>query len=302
MKLQVCRVPGGNFGDDLNDILWPALFPDILEPENPEHVFGIGSILGGDFTSSPQKIVLGSGLGYKEIRPLDSSWDVRWVRGRLSARALSLGEDFALGDSALLWQDLAPSNGNEGRIGLIPHHASWESFDWESIAGQAGLLAINPKGSPDEVRRQLLRCRSVLTESLHGAIFADCLRIPWQAVALSYRFNRFKWKDWLSITGLEFAHASAPFPLVAELKRRTVLKNRFAKALCPDGDTRLNSLRPVHTARDPEYAAVVDFLARTAASDRFLRLSKAEVLASIQDRLQAACRRFAQDYGLRCTL
>jgi hypothetical protein len=302
VKLHVCRVPGGNFGDDLNDILWPALFPDILDTGNPATIFGIGSILGGDHDPDAPKIVLGSGLGYKKSKPLDASWDIRWVRGRLSTQALGISADFALGDSALLWPELARAGAAGDRVGLIPHHASWESFDWETIAGQAGLLAINPKDSPDGVRRQLLRCQSVLTESLHGAIFADCLRIPWQAMALSYRFNRFKWKDWLSITGLGFAHASAPFPLVDEVKRMAGLKNRLASALRRDDDVRLNSLRPGHPARASECAAVVDFLGRTAGSDNHRCLSNAEALDRIRDRMHAACRRFALDYGLRCTL
>lgn len=302
MKLRVCRVPGGNFGDDLNDLLWPELFPDMLESDNPSLVFGIGSILGGEQDAHVPKIVMGSGLGYRKSKPLDSGWDIRWVRGLLSAQALGIGADFALGDSALLWSKLKPDAASGTRIGLIPHHASWESFDWKSIAEQAGLLAINPKDSPDSVRRQLLDCQSVMTESLHGAIFADCLRIPWQAIALSYRFNRFKWKDWLSITGLEFAHASVPFPLVDELKRLSGLKNRLAKALRADDDTRLNSLRPGHRARAQECAAVVDYLGGLAGTDALLRLSGADRLSSIQARMADAGRRFARDYGLRCTL
>lgn len=302
MKLHVCRVPGGNFGDDLNDTLWPGLFPDLLDSDNPSIVYGIGSILGGENTSTAANIVLGSGLGYKKAKPLGSEWDIRWVRGRLSAHALGISETLALGDSALLWPKLKPTGLSGTEIGLIPHHATWESFDWKTIAGQAGLLAINPKDSPETVQTQIGQCRSVITESLHGAIFADGLRVPWQAVALSYRFNRFKWKDWLSITGVEFTHTAAPFALTDAIRPVRGLKNRFAKALRPDDDMRLNSLRPLHPARMPECASVIDYLGEIARTDAHLRLSKPDVLASIQARMADAGRRFALDYGLRCTL
>lgn len=302
MKLQVCRVPGGNFGDDLNDILWPALFPDILDAGGPAQVFGIGSILGGEHEPSVPKVVLGSGLGYQKCRPLDASWDVRWVRGALSARALGLGADLAMGDAALLWPALAAPSPTGDAIGLIPHHASWESFDWQAIAAQAGLLAINPKHDPDSVRRQLGRCRSVLAESLHGAIFADCLRIPWQSVALSYRFNRFKWKDWISLAGGAFQHASVPFPLSHGSGRLRRLKHGFARRLIRDNDGRLNSLRPAHASLPAESAAVVDFLGQLAHSGRDLRLTDPEMLARQRERMAEAGRRFARKYGLRCTL
>ena len=295
-------MPGGNFGDDLNDILWPALFPDILDTAGVVRVFGIGSILGGESEASVPKVVLGSGLGYQKSRPLDASWDVRWVRGRLSARALGLSEELALGDGAVLWPALAATPPAGEVVGLIPHHASWESFDWQTIAGQAGLLAINPKDDPDSVRRQIGRCRSVLAESLHGAIFADCLRIPWQAVALSYRFNRFKWKDWMSLTGDVFRYVAMPFPLSNGSGRLRRLKHGFARRLIRDNDLRLNSLRPAHASLPAECAAVVDFLGQLAHSGQGQYLSNPESLASQRERMAEAGRRFARKYGLRCTL
>ncbi len=302
MKLNVCRVPGGNFGDDLNDILWPELFPDILESDNPSVLYGIGSILGGDVPADDPKIILGSGLGYKKSKPLGPDWDIRWVRGKLTAKALGIGEDFALGDSALLWSKLHQPHSTGTKIGFMPHHATWESYDWNRVADQAGLFAINPKASPETILHQMLECRSILTESLHGAIFADCLRIPWQSLALSYRFNRFKWQDWLSISGLEFTYSAAPYPLADNIRLSKGMKNRIVKFLLRDNDVRLNSLRPPHTARLGECAAVIDFLGQLTLTDGLLNLSKTQTLDSIRNSMADAARRFAHDYGLRCTL
>ncbi len=302
MKLHVCRVPGGNFGDDLNDLLWPDLFPDILESENPSIIYGIGSILGGDVPVDTPKVILGSGLGYRKSKPLGPDWNIRWVRGKLTAKALKIDESFALGDSALLWSKLYQHHSTGTKIGFMPHHATWESFDWNRIADQAGLFAINPKASPETIVQQLLECRTLITESLHGAIFADCLRIPWQSLALSYRYNRFKWQDWLSISGLEFGYSAAPYPLTEKIHSSTGLKNRFIKVLLPDNDIRLNSLRPSHNARIEECDAVIDFLGQLTRTDSFLKISNTQALDSIRNRITEAARRFAQDYGLRCTL
>jgi succinoglycan biosynthesis protein ExoV len=302
LKLHVCRVPGGNFGDDLNDILWPELFPDILESDNPSIVYGIGSILGGDVPADTPKVILGSGLGYRKSKPLGPDWTIRWVRGKLTAKALEIDESFALGDSALLWSKLYQQHSTGAKIGFMPHHATWESYDWSRIADQAGLFAINPKASPETILQQMIGCRSVITESLHGAIFADCLRIPWQSLALSYRFNRFKWRDWLSISGLEFSYSAAPYPLTEKIRPSNGLKNRIVKVLASDNDLRLNSLRPTHTARTAECDAVIDFLGQLTLTDGLLNLSKSQTLDSIRNRMAEAARRFAQDYGLRCTL
>lgn len=45
-------------------------------------------------------------------------------------------------------------------------------------------------------RGRAARLRAVLAESLHGAVFAGALGVPWRAVALARRFNDFKWHDW----------------------------------------------------------------------------------------------------------
>ena len=195
MKLKICRIPGGNFGDDLNDLLWPELFPNFAEHRNDTEIYGIGTILCGKVKSAGKRVVLGSGLGYRKPQALDKNWDIRWVRGQLSAKALGIEPKFALGDGALLWSELKAAGSQGNAVGFIPHHATWESYDWQNIAEQAGLLAINPKQSPVHVTNQMRQCRKVICESLHGAIFADALQIPWHATVLAYRFNNFKWKD-----------------------------------------------------------------------------------------------------------
>ena len=132
MKLHYRAIPGGNFGDDLNLLVWPEIFPDLNEHHPAATLYGIGTILGGEHDPRALKVVLGSGLGYRSTPKLDGTWDIRWVRGPYSAQLLGLSPDKALGDGALLWSGLAtPGNRTaDDVVGLIPHHATWESFDW----------------------------------------------------------------------------------------------------------------------------------------------------------------------------
>lgn len=302
MKLKVCRVPGGNFGDDLNDLIWPELFPNLSEIKNDTELYGIGTILGGKVKNTGNRVVLGSGLGYRKPQALDKHWDIRWLRGQLSAQALGIDPKFALGDGALLWSELKAAGSLGDAIGFIPHHATWESYDWQTIAKQAGLLAINPKASPQQVANQIRQCRRVICESLHGAIFADCLQVPWHAVVLAYRFNNFKWKDWLSITELPFAPSVSPLALSHSIASFKLLKNRLAKAFLADNDTRYNSLRMVRSATDADQRAVIQFLAELSRKEHWFACSTMSSLEKMRALMRIACRDFASDYGLTCTL
>jgi succinoglycan biosynthesis protein ExoV len=301
MKLHYRAIPGGNFGDDLNLLLWPEIFPDLHEHHPAATLYGIGTILGGEHDPSALKIVLGSGLGYRGTPKLDETWDIRWVRGPYSAQLLGLAPDKALGDGALLWSGLAPTTNPspDGIVGLIPHHATWESFDWPSVAAQSGMLAVDPKLSPGDVAAQMGRCSRILTESLHGAIFADAMGIPWAACVLSHRFNEFKWNDWLAGIERPFDACVSDRPLVATLDRGKALSNRLARWTGLGGRARRNELRavaPATTADVAHVAATLTGFGRNAAN---FRCSDRAVVSRQKQRMRQACADFARQYGLR---
>ena len=52
----------------------------------------------------------------------------------------------------------------------------------------------------------------VLTESLHGAIFADTMGIPWTPFVTSRNVSALKWVDWTLSVGLDFAPVPLPPP------------------------------------------------------------------------------------------
>ncbi len=302
LKLKICNVPGGNFGDDLNKLIWREIFPNILEIRNDCIVYGIGTILGGHNHSADTKIILGSGLGYKKVNALDKHWDIRWVREKLSAQALGLNSNLALGDGAVLWPELKTANNAGTEIGFIPHHATWSSYDWKSIAQESNLTAINPKDSPTQVANQIRQCSRVITESLHGAIFADSLQIPWHPVVLSYRFNNFKWNDWLSIYNLTFNPSISPAPLSYDVSQINVIKNFCARTIFSDNNYRYNSLRTVKVSTESDKQDIINFLRAISVNETLFTCSTASILDSVRNKLHEACKKFAREYDLTFTM
>jgi hypothetical protein len=225
MKIKYCPIEGGNFGDTLNTMVWDRLFPDLTQLKEGILVYGIGTLLDGRHDRSLKKIVLGSGLGEAHAALPDPNWDFRWVRGPLSAHEFGLSSELALGDPALLWPELQQGCGGTGNgpIGLIPHYRTWDSFDWVQVAADAGMVAINPRLSPSEVIAQTRACSRIMAESLHGAICADAMAIPWAPCILAHRFNEFKWKDWLATVNRPFSPMVADRPLVRTIGKPKAL-------------------------------------------------------------------------------
>ncbi|GAB3359075.1 polysaccharide pyruvyl transferase family protein [Lysobacter tyrosinilyticus] len=299
MRLKYCKLPQGNFGDDLNVELWPALFPD-LEAKHPElWLYGIGTILGGT-RPDETKIVLGSGTGYRGDPKLDDSWRVYWVRGPGTAKKCGLDPALGLGDAAVLWaplqRTLAPV---AGRIGLIPHHKSYDGYDWDTLARAAGLYPIDPRQSPQAVADAIASCERVLTESLHGAIFADTLGVPWRALVLARRFNEFKWQDWLDTLGMKLNTAEVHVELKRDVSMGKAIGNFLTRWV--GGPDERNHMRPIRPANASDVERVRQDLINIASETQSFVLSDPAVRAAQQARMREACARFAGDYGLAFT-
>src|SRR5580765_8548204 len=91
MKLYYCDSVQGNFGDDLNQWLWPRLLPGMWNDDDGVIFVGIGTILGRDVPAARIRAVFGSGAGYAlvpDIAARDGNWHIYGVRGPLTARVL----------------------------------------------------------------------------------------------------------------------------------------------------------------------------------------------------------------------
>lgn len=216
----------GNFGDDLNAWLWPQFFGP-HDPSSPNAFVGIGSILCHDsplfrHLDNRRKIVFGTGVrpAYRSFA-FDEHWDVRFLRGPLSAGYFGHEHSFiadaayALGLSADYERIAATPK--KYKVSVIPYFRSLSFFDWKKVCDELGYHFISPTAENGIVHtlEEIAASETVIAEAMHGAIIADILRVPWSRFVLSTPFtegsgvSEFKWMDWLfSIgqTGTDTAH------------------------------------------------------------------------------------------------
>lgn len=222
MKVFYHQAAGGNVGDDLNAVLWQRLLPDLSQLTTAQWLIGVGTILDQRLnTLTGRKIVMGSGLRPDASQAVHG--DVRFaaVRGKLTAQRLGLGHDVALGDPGFLVGHVWPRNviaadaAPADRVGLIPHVYSEQWSRISAVAADAGLEVISPTLPPEEFLRRLAGCGRVYCESLHAAIFADALRVPWTRVRICSHYYEgegvaeFKWRDAFSILDMPVASATS---------------------------------------------------------------------------------------------
>lgn len=236
MKLYYYKDILGNFGDDLNPWLWSRLLPGVVDVQNPvlhpdsselprsegPIFIGIGTLLNTRVPPAPQKVVLGSGTGYKEPARIDESWTVYCVRGPMTAKTLGLDNHMAIADPALLIRNFKWPNHKIYRLSYIPHHISIKQksgIDWLAICHDLGVHMIDPTGPPEDVIAQVAQSETVMTESLHGAIVADALRVPWCPCNFHEGINSFKWKDWCLSVGVAYVPVLSSRKLDLNLRR-----------------------------------------------------------------------------------
>jgi len=223
MKLHYCKTPLGNFGDDLNTWLWPTLLGDSFFNTHEDCLFlGVGTILNQKLPKRAEKIVLGTGTGYQRPPKVDGKFSIYSVRGPLTAKALNIPLRKSIGDSAYLC--LATDRfkkllalPKKYRVSVIPHHQTATTIDWETIGNVGELHFIDPRKEFFQVFEDIAQSECVLTESLHGAIFADALRTAWQPFRMGHRFNMFKWRDWLESIHIELP-AFQKYPILCSEK------------------------------------------------------------------------------------
>lgn len=236
MKLFYCRIEGGNFGDDMNLWFWDTIFPEFHGLYPDYTLFGIGSILGRDFLSPFEKVlVLGSGSGYGPL-PDNLSTHVLygWVRGPLTSKNLGLSDDMALTDPACLvplideFKDIQIDGDDFSDCIFLPHCGTDRlGLDWSRVAVSAGMKYVSPRWDSKHVIRQIASSRRVVTESLHGAIIADAFRIPWVPVAIGPGFSSYKWTDWARSLEMDVKIAPA---LKSAKKVYFLFKNLFGRS------------------------------------------------------------------------
>lgn len=217
MRLGYFKSPLGNVGDDLNLWLFTKLFGASTFSEDSNNVLiGIGSILDSRWSKFDKKVVFGSGArGYDELPNIDDDWDIKFVRGPLTKKAISSMVSVKyLTDPAILISDFYNSISKPKKVGLIPYYKADLNF-WAEIASELGMELISPTCSVEEFSKAICECEFIITEAMHGAIFSDSLRIPWYSFSQVTIFKEaethsFKWRDWCLSMNMEYEDCVFP--------------------------------------------------------------------------------------------
>jgi len=188
-----------NFGDCLTPILLERLFgikSEWVEPEKAEFV-GIGSLLE-TFSKNYKGIIWGSGKMFEESEIDLSEAKVLALRGKLTLSKTKC-ECSVFGDPGLLAKLIAPTGiKKEYEFGIINH---WN--DKRQKYGEHNNI-IDITSGIDNVILETLKCKKIVTSSLHGLILADSLGIPrlWSP-SESSPGGSFKFDDYQSNFGIK---------------------------------------------------------------------------------------------------
>lgn len=211
----------GNFGDDLNLWLWDFLLPGFRDVHPDVLLVGVGTVLNTALLPAEgRKLVLGSGYGYGALPDMSdrTKWDVRCVRGPLTAERAGLPAEMGIVDPAVMVADMPEFKGlpKVHRKSFVPHWETAMAGIWPTICQTVGLNYIDPRGDAKEVIRAIAQSETIIAESMHGAILADAFRVPWVAVTTSQSINSFKWNDWARTVGVSYEPRRVPVSTRAE--------------------------------------------------------------------------------------
>ncbi|MGH6760738.1 MAG: polysaccharide pyruvyl transferase family protein [Phyllobacterium sp.] len=211
----------GNFGDDLNLWLWDFLLPGMRDVHEDVLLVGVGTVLNSELLPrETKKLVIGSGVGYGVVPDVSNrnEWDIRCVRGPLTAEKLGLDKRLGIVDPAVMVTEMPEFRNlpKKHKAIFIPHWESAIGGIWNAVCDTVGLTYIDPCGEAKSVIRAIAQSELVVAESMHAAIFADAFRVPWISVSTSNNINNFKWQDWGKTVGVEYRPRHVPVSTRAE--------------------------------------------------------------------------------------
>ncbi len=230
-----------NFGDKLNEYIFPKLFNIDVEYAttwNADYI-GIGSILdelllqtkdflkfyNTNFKNITKPIkVLSSGLGW-ETEHYESKLrffhhpifkrriELVSVRGRYTLEQIKKinknidTSNVALGDLGLLASFLIDNDikNKKYNLGICPHYAEKDNPIFQNILkNNPNSIIIDTQQNPMEFLKQLSSCRAIISTGMHPLIAADSLNIPNIWCRISEKTTTIhKYQDYYSIFSIE---------------------------------------------------------------------------------------------------
>lgn len=187
-----------NFGDILTPYIldyFNIKYEMVSKPENG-NAMCIGSIIHKAIDNT---VVLGSGAMHSKHQ-LNPNADYRFVRGPLTRqRVLDCGGicPDIYGDPALLLPLFCDESKKEYDVGIVPHYVDHAEIAEKYPKHKIINLTNN---NPIEVAKEITKCRSIISTSLHGIIAAHAYGIPaaWVKYSNKLKGNDIKFKDYYS--------------------------------------------------------------------------------------------------------
>lgn len=169
------------------------------------------------------------------------------VRGLLTKNLLSNNydvSDVTLGDPGLLLPKIIQLSENTDKkyeYGVIPHHSKFDDPSFWSVFDQFdSVCKIDFRTDDiDSVARQMLECEVIISQSLHGLIFADALGIKnvWIENGIKDKGGAFKFYDYFSSIDRPFSKSikiDSSFQLESLTQNIFLLKNDVLRKLQKD--------------------------------------------------------------------
>jgi hypothetical protein len=214
--MKICHHPaaGRDAAGMVNAWLWPRLIPDLCARADDALLLGTGGLIDAanpEPAAHRRVVVFGAGArGTASVPDMSTAeWDIRFVRGPETARALGLGPDRWLCDPAVLAPKLHDGRNRDRllrartrRIGFLPGR-HFAPDDARTLADGAGLHLIAAPDA-DSLLDALAGCDAALCGDPVAAVLADAFGIPWRPLrsAAADDGDAFEWLDLSRSMGL----------------------------------------------------------------------------------------------------
>lgn len=196
-----------NYGDVMSPWLLRKL--DVPFSDYNQNRFHANAIMIGSIANKATRNMHVWGSGFirrNDIVCKDANY--HWVRGPISRQMIiDVGGNAPelYGDAALLLPDFIEESKKEHDVGYIPHHIHYKNLKVDGFK-------IDLTRSIEDVTKEITKCRSVISSSLHGIIVAHAYGIPAAYVELDGGLtgDGMKFDDHYQSVGLEGAIMSTP--------------------------------------------------------------------------------------------
>lgn len=202
-----------NVGDELNDWFWKEVLSEsVLAARKTELLVGIGTLLNDQLPPASHYHVLGSGTGYgSDLDIRQDNITVHFVRGPKTAKRLGLDSSLAITDPGILVSKFRPQRQKQKiKVSFMPHVGIDARTDYRSVIEPLGWNYISPSDSEDSILSDIANSEVLITSAMHGAILADCYRVPWVPIVTSNEILSFKWEDWCESMDMSFVPHVVP--------------------------------------------------------------------------------------------